>query len=458
MSPSGCIAIVGGGLAGTLTAIQLARTAAAPEVVVIDRAAGFGRGVAYGTRSPSHLLNVPAACMSALPDDPDHFHRWAQVEVGAETPRDAFLPRADYGAYVTDLLAVACADGRVRLVHAAVVDLDAGRPCRLHLDDGTTIEADRVVVALGNAAPRDPAVVTGASFYEDRRYIKSPWATGALDAIRPQEPVLLIGSGLTAYDVVLALREQGHRGPIHAVSRHDLRPRRHARCPLAVGGGPSAESWLATPPTARAMLRAVRSACRAALADGRDWRGVIDSLRPVSGRLWARLGASERRRFCRHLRRYWDAYRHRAASPVHDRIEALVAGGTLTLHRGRIRSWRMEAGDVVALLADGRTIRAARVVNCTGPETDVDRTGDPLVVALRARGLVTRDPLGLGVETADDGALVDATGRASTTLFTLGGWRRPALWESVAVPELRAQARALAWRLTAETRAMDAAA
>ena len=62
-------------------------------------------------------------------------------------------------------------------------------------------------------------------------------------------------------------------------------------------------------------------------------------------------------------------------------------------------------------------------------------------------GLATPDPLHLGLETADDGALVDAAGRPSRIIFAIGPVRKGSLWETTAVPELREQAVALAGRL-----------
>src|SRR5947209_3768737 len=89
------VAIVGGGASGTLVAIQLLRQARPPfSIVLVERAGQIGRGVAYSTREPDHLLNVPAGKLSALPDVPDHFARWA----GAS--ERAFVPRARYGEYL----------------------------------------------------------------------------------------------------------------------------------------------------------------------------------------------------------------------------------------------------------------------------------------------------------------------------------------------------------------------
>ena len=212
-----------------------------------------------------------------------------------------------------------------------------------------------------------------------------------------------------------------------------------------MNGGPSPESWLRVEPTARALLRAVRAACERG-----DWHGVIESLRPVTARLWGRLSERERVRFCAHVRPFWDVHRHRAPVEVDRAIVGLVEGGALQFHTGRIRAWHEDDAGVTALL-DDRQIRVAHVINCTGPDSDVHRSSEPLVQSMLRHGLIVRDPLGMGVETASNGALIGAGGSVSSWLFTLRNWRRPALWESNAVPELRAQASDLACSLTSSS-------
>ncbi len=55
------------------------RSAVRRRIVVIEPAPELGLGVAYGTRSPSHLLNVRAGGMSAYPERPGHFLTWARA-------------------------------------------------------------------------------------------------------------------------------------------------------------------------------------------------------------------------------------------------------------------------------------------------------------------------------------------------------------------------------------------
>ena len=85
------IAIVGAGFTGTMLAVHLTRRPGA-RVALFERGAHFAQGVAYSTRHACHLLNVSAGHMSAFPDDPGHFLRWAtgrDPAVGGES----FLPR-----------------------------------------------------------------------------------------------------------------------------------------------------------------------------------------------------------------------------------------------------------------------------------------------------------------------------------------------------------------------------
>ena len=104
--------IVGAGASGALMAAHLlARDPAGVSVTIVEKRAQLGRGLAYATGNPSHLLNVRAANMSAFADDPDHFWRWlaARGEVGERGGEDRFrfFPRGLYGVYLESLLAAA---------------------------------------------------------------------------------------------------------------------------------------------------------------------------------------------------------------------------------------------------------------------------------------------------------------------------------------------------------------
>lgn len=456
------IVIVGGGFSGTLTAVHLLHGAwpGGLHVVLVNRSGPLARGVAYGTRSPAHVLNVPAARMSAFPDDEEHFLRFARARDASVAGGD-FVPRSLYGDYLERVLAdaVAACPAGTCFTHrvARVVDArprpDSGAELALEDEDGpSALVADRVVLAAGSYAPADPPVPDAAFFAGDARYVRDPWAPGALDGVDRGRPVFLVGTGLTMLDVALDLHARGLHAPMHALSRRGLLPRPHrspASPPRAVELG---AALLAGPRTTRRYLREVRRAV-AAHPDV-DWRDVLASLRPATPALWAALPIPERARFLRHLQPYWDVHRHRAAPSISSAVDALVRGGRLHVRAGRLV--RVEAGpDAVTVRfrrrGDGREeeVRAGAMVNCTGPSGNVAALGEPLLTSLLRQGLLAPCPLGLGIRTGDGYALLNHDGSASDTFFHTGPLLKADLWESTAVPELRVHAARLAAHLRA---------
>ena len=95
-------------------------------------------------------------------------------------------------------------------------------------------------------------------------------------------------------------------------------------------------------------------------------------------------------------------------------------------------------------------LRVDRVINCTGPDGDFRRVDSPLLADLFQKGLARPDELFLGLDVAEDGALIDGRGKRSDSLFALGPLRKGSLWESIAVPELRVQIAELAALLVAQ--------
>ncbi|HEX7832989.1 MAG TPA: FAD/NAD(P)-binding protein [Thermoanaerobaculia bacterium] len=407
------VAIIGAGASGTLTAVQAAR--AGLNVGLIDAGARAARGLAYGTPYGAHLLNVPAARMSAFPDDPDHFLRWLRGRL-PDAHGGTFAPRALYGDYLASLLIAA----EVTRVGGSAVGLTDG--WTVHLHDGRTVNARSVVLALGNLPPNDPLDLGGNTPPE---YIRDPWAPGASLGLDHDAPVLLIGTGLTALDIAIALRHDGHRGTIYALSRNGRLPQPHA----PVTPRPLESVPFTTPHEGLRWMRKQE-----------DWRAAIDSLRPHTSAIWRSWTLAQRGSFLRHMRNLWDVHRHRYAPEmdVH-----------LTVLRGRIVS--MEEGLIVRFRPTGkddvRELRVARAINCTGPACDYTRIDLPLVEQMRRAGWLTPDALRLGIETDVDGRLISHDGVVVPGLFTLGPLRRPALWESTAIPEIRAQAAALASKL-----------
>lgn len=436
------VAIVGAGFSGTMLALNLLEQADV-EVLLIERDRHrMGAGVAYSSSESAHLLNVRAGNMSAFPDRPDHFCDWLSARgLGCDA---AFVTRATYGRYLRETLAGAMEryGRRLKLVDDEVLDIEErGGQVTLGLVNGGLIEADRAVLAIGNLPPHDPPAIAGAHL-PSHRYIGDPWASSFEEGLAKDAPVLVIGTGLTAVDVILRLVTHGHEGPITALSRRGLRPHRH------VDGLPRPKPVLAKPaPELSELVRWAQTEAR-----GQDWRLVVDSIRPITQMMWASADAAKRARFLRHLRPFWDVHRHRLAPEVADRIDALVASGQLNFHAGKIAkvtvepdalavSWFPRGGDAAVVT------RAVRMINCTGPQGDLLRSTDPLVKRMLGAKRIRPDALRLGLDIDRDGHVIDARGLPSEHILAIGPMTRGDLWEVVAVPDIRIQVSALARRL-----------
>ncbi len=421
------IAVVGGGAAGTLVALQLLRRqwdGARPRIVLIERSAEIGRGVAYSTTDTDHLLNVRAGGMSAYPDQPDHFAR--TIGVGA----DEFVSRSRFGDYLAGELAITGSAGGVEICRDSVTDVLPIDGRYAVVGAARTISADAVVLATGpvHAGVLGPAPLANAISAD------------------PALPLIVVGTGLTAVDTALTATRDNPDRQIVAVSRHGWLPRGHDTTPRP------AWSWTIDDGVADldTLRIAIRREIALAAAAGVGWRSVFDGMRPMTNAIWTRLPLDERRRFLTVGLRWWEVRRHRMAPQVAHRTAGLVADGRLRVRRAEFVGAEQRGGGWHVVVRDPagglQGMHAAGVVDCTGQITDPRRSG-PLSSALLARGLATPDSLGIGTRTDAGGALIDSSGRADERLLTLGAPRRGQLWETTAIPEIRQQAAVLADRL-----------
>src|SRR5262249_28288058 len=129
-------------------------------------------------------------------------------------------------------------------------------------------------------------------------------------------------------------------------------------------------------------------------------------------------------------------------------IGRLQATGRLKVLRGRLVTAAAGRDEMrVRFDSDGvgRELRVGWLINGTGPAAEV--TGDPFLRSLIDSGLARPDPLRLGLDAGEAGAVLDAAGRPHDRIFALGPPLRGVRYETTAIPEIRAQAAALVPRI-----------
>ena len=440
--------IVGGGASGVLLACHLLRKEDDDiRVTLVEKREAVGRGMAYSTAQPGHLLNVRASNMSAFADDPSHFQRWLTTHDAASQGREpgplTFAQRRVYGRYIAELitphLGAPGAPGRLQVVYGEGRSISiAPSGVRVLIDDGRCFAGDVAVLATGH----DEAPRGGPSCYVN------PWESPAASGIDRDAAVLIRGTGLTMVDFVVSLRAAGHRGPIYAMSRRGLLPQAH-RAVTALALDAKDIPFGASLVT---LWRFVRRLAKETMAKGGDWRSVVDGIRPYTWELWRRLPFDSKQRFLRHARAYWEVHRHRMAPEIAEEIgEALAAGQLNIITAKTLQLVPTGTGARIVYRRRGKTasetLEVAKVAECTGVYTDPLATTNPVLQQLFAHGHARPDPLGIGIDVDANCAIVDTSGHASRVLYGVGPLTRAAFWEIMAVPDIRVQCAELAKHL-----------
>jgi uncharacterized NAD(P)/FAD-binding protein YdhS len=440
------IVIIGGGASGVLMAAHLLRGGNPDlDVTIVEKRPSLGRGLAYSTSVPDHLLNARASNMSAFADDPEHFVRWIKANgIEAEDASTHFAPRRLYGEYLEELLRSSTGEGsasRVRIVAGSCVRIDHedGRTL-VRMADGQTLAAEHCILATGH--DERPCRATGA---------QSTDATGRGPQDSLSDPVLIIGTGLSMVDTCISLLLQGHTGPILTLSRRGLLPAVHTKT-APVKFAEIDIPFGASPPV---FMRWFRSVVRDTEAEGGNWRDVVDGLRPFNQRIWRSWSQECRRAFFRHLKAWWDIHRHRMAPQIHELMARAIADGQLQVIAGRLLETETTAeGFRVSVQQRAskqvQDIRVARVYDCAGVIADPAQSSNPLIQSLLASGMARCDHLHIGIDVTLAGEIIRSDGSINRGLYAIGPLTRGTFLEIEAVPDIRVQCQTLSAALVSQ--------
>lgn len=449
----GKIAIIGGGFSGIMTAVNLARfNCQSLELTIINQRRPTARGVAYGTRRMEHLLNVAARNMSAFPDLPDHFLQWLRTRSEYDTIpeielRERFIPRMIYGDYLRGLMQhhLQSPTGsemvRTTFVEGEAVDVlpqDSGGV--IVLADGSRVGASRIVLATGN---EPPCGLPGAADLQDYpAWAGNPWQPWENRLPPSGGTILLLGTGLTTVDAVITLRSLGWQGVVHAISRNGWLPQSHFRG-IEYPDFPPPDVDLADLGLKK-LLALMEHHCARLREMGANPAIIVDKMRPHTQRIWQRFTLEERLEFTRRHAARWNILRHRIGPEIHAQLTTAQLIGQLQVHAASIECVSADGNRIGVHLSGGKILTGDLVINATGPNTKFTATSSVLLQNLIRRGLVTPDETEMGARVDADFTIIGRDGQRSKILLALGPLLRGTLWETIAVPELRSQARRMA--------------
>lgn len=441
------VAIIGAGASGTILANQIIEKACNESdvdvtVFLIEKGTEFGPGLAYSTPISSHILNMRADTLGIEKDNSLHFVEWLKeqgdsflMDENLKRYNKYYPPRKIYGKYLKHILdstikKTVSGPCSVNLISGEVIDIDHnGSSIQIRMADGSHISVDNAVLAPGN--------FPGSFLHElkgIKGYIPYPWPVSVIKENVPRDnPVCILGAGLSAIDTLLTLLENNHRGKVTFISRRGFLPKVQGE-PLnyqlkylseenisnittELNGNSlpfdmirdlyfkemeAAEGknidWLQVFNPQDSIEKILEKDILRAEAGVISYQAALASTGPLSGYIWNSLSIEDRMIFDREYKTLWTVYRH--PMPLINAKRILDALKTEQLD---IRSGCMcvrtcgEKGfeiDVSTRFGIPFTIKTPTVINATGQGLDVTKFNDSLINRLITRGLIEPHPNG----------------------------------------------------------------
>ena len=473
------VVVVGGGFSGTMAAIQLARlaTTRTVQVTVVNTGYKPACGVAYDTACLEHLVTLPAQMISAFPDQADHFVAWLQTdaclldaEVQALDPDNlpaAFVSRRLYGDYLQSLMHAYVSAPRpngvtIRYVDGEAVDVEPVTPgsAEVVLQDGQRLLAHKIILATGNEAPSVPPSFATAAVAQHPGWVANPWLDWStqLTGANRDHDVVLLGTGLTAVDIMLTLLRQNWRGSITAVSRNALLPLPHFAADERMQG---TEDW---PPegveltglTLQELLGLFSvHAARVKTAGGHPSR-LLGKIGPQVTHIWRNFDLADKKLFVSRYATRFKILRQLIAPSLHAELQQALASKKIAVIGSSVLSVEADKAQLCVQIQDApaplpaRMLRADMVVNCLGPNVRMADTTSRILRNLLDKQLIEPDDMNMGIRVDTSLRALVHGQQVSPLVLAIGPLLRGTFWDSIALPNLRLQAVEVAQTILAE--------
>lgn len=419
------VIVIGGGASGLLVAANLLRKSDRPLTInVIEPNPELGRGVAYGTDDPDHLLNVPASRMSAFVEDANSLCDWLGV------PGDSFISRLDYRRYLQAMLQTAILESSEthsfeHLANQVESISPTGLKWECKLDNGNSLSADFIVLATGHQKIIIPEALK--PFIDKSGVVVDVWQQPINS--KPNR-VAIIGTGLTFYDVTLSYLRENPNAKIYGVSRNGLLPSPHLR---------HREPPLPVPNVVKSSAQAIRDYL---VASGEKWREAQDGIRHDLQEIWSNFPDAEKRQFLDKYFRWWNVLRHRSAPDAHDRMQDYISNNKVEIVKADVSEITHKDHVFTIHFGMGANIEVDQVINCCGNSFEVSNV---LIRKLIDTGICKPGPLGLGIAVNTKTLQVlGIDNKTQASLFAIGPILVGELLETTAIPEIKIQASQIA--------------
>jgi uncharacterized NAD(P)/FAD-binding protein YdhS len=442
------IAIIGFGFSGTIFFLNLIKPNLPKNlnIIIFEKenfdSSNVNLGPAFSPFSDDYILNVKASNMSAHQDDKDDFVNFLKKEYPAiytkiiQDDHNAFVARKIYGKYLNEIRKQALKDASLKQINYQIINQEV---LSIKNDDQKLIittkeenfKVDKIILATSLKQAELPFFLSGKNF------IKNLWSNEYFDFHNQDLPqnlrdknsvITLIGSGLSAIDVIIGLVKKNFSGKIIVMSRRGNFSKKH----------PNKPNLLIQPllniDDARLGILHMNLKIRKFLKQNTDFdlRNIITSIRPIIKELWSNLDDKNKPRFLKFLP-YWNIFRHLAPSSSIDIIDNLIKNGRIKIKKATIDRVDIK-GNKIIIYNKNDHFETDYLVNCLGFEMRAKKY--PLFDSMIKNNLLKQDLI-----------MVKSNNQ---NIYLLAALNIAQDFEITSVPDIRAQAQDLANKIAAQ--------
>lgn len=455
------IIVIGGGASGILSIKELVEKLdkiSDTKITLIEKEKILG-GVAYNLAAlPGTVLNTQIRTMSAFAEQPDDLLEWLNSSQTDKSnwPKEykenkwdgsEFCPRILYGFYLRSIF-----EKTKTLAKEKNIEIEVLEDCatdiqilnkhmvNLSLESGKQVLGESVVLCIGQLNAAQLPVYQ--KIEHDPQFINELWSAegiNKLNNISAEEDILVIGTGLTANDVVFkrkemldaATKKKSEKiGHTYLVSRHACM---HIPFPTDYKGWTAHEISVDMPQTFNDIhelkchiKKTASNLLQQGLHPEEIYRNIMRKLVPI----WQSIPINERLAIYKKYK-HLDIFRTGISKFVMDCVTDMQTHQKLTIYAADILSINKNADsfDVTLLTKnknniDGhkyreeKTINVKSIINASGFDLDIQKSSLPLLRNLRDKG-ISVNYLGLGFDCTATGQLYDKN-KSLLPIFCVG--------------------------------------
>jgi uncharacterized NAD(P)/FAD-binding protein YdhS len=397
------IAIIGFGFSGTLFFLNLINLNLPKDlnIIIFEKedlhSSNINLGPAFSAFSDHYILNVRAHNMSAYLDDKDDFINFLKKEYPLiydkiiHDYRNSFVPRKIYGKYLNKIRKNALEIASLKHINYQIVNQEVllikkeGQKLIITTKE-SNFKFNKIILATSLKQAELPFVLPSKNF------IKNLWSSEYFNfhnqnfskTLKDKDSIItLIGSGLSAIDIIIGLVKRNFSGKIIVISRRGNFPKRHLDQPNLL------TQPLLDLDDARLGILHICLKIKKFLKQNPnfDLRNVVTSIRPITKELWHNLDVKNKKRFLIFLP-YWNIFRHQAPSLSIDIIDELIKNDRIQVKKGSIN--KVDIKDQKIIIYNQNThFETDYLVNCLGFEMKVEKY--PLFESMIKNNLLKQD-------------------------------------------------------------------